>query len=143
MAHSAEPAPAPADVSLKEFESVWPVIVARIRDDLGPRRHALLKEAVPVAAAGGVVTLHLPSHLPFHLEQLRADEELQGAIGSIAADAIGGTITLAFDSAHVESTPEAPIERVPDKDRLLEEGEDETDPAALVVDILGGEIVSE
>lgn len=134
-----------AEVDLRTFESAWPQIVARVRDDLGPRRHAMLKEAVPAAAEAGVVTLNIPSHLPFHREQLEADLELQTAIISIAAESLGGTIQLAFGTAETTTRPAAPTqpERAPDKERLLEEGEDESDPAALVVDILGGEIISE
>lgn len=133
-----------AEIDLRSFETLWPQIVARIREELGPRRHALLKEAVPISAADGVVTMHLPDHLPFHLEQLQADEELQSAITAIAADSLGGSITLVFGaSTSSSSAPPADPERAPDKAQMLEEGEDETDPTALVVDILGGEIISE
>ena len=133
----------PEQLDLRTFETAWPQIVARIREELGPRRHALLKEAVPVSAEAGVVTLHLPDHLPFHLEQLQTDDELQAAITAIAADSIGGQINLAFGAATVAPTEAAEPERAPDKAQMLEEGEDETDPTALVVDILGGEIISE
>jgi hypothetical protein len=119
------------------------VIVARVRDELGPSRHALLKEAVPAEAESGLVTLHLPSHLPFHLDRLQADTELQRAIAAIAADSLGETINLAFASAAADAAPAATPERAPDKDTMSEEGDDETDAAALVVDILGGEIISE
>ncbi|NND04223.1 MAG: DNA polymerase III subunit gamma/tau [Acidimicrobiia bacterium] len=132
-----------ADVDLRSFETVWPQIVARVREELGPRRHALLKEAVPVSAEDGVVTLHLPDHLPFHLEQLQADQELQGSITSIAAGSLGGSITLAFGSSTAAPVAVKDPDRAPDKTQMLEEGDDETDPTALVVDILGGEIVSE
>lgn len=137
------PAAATADVDLRGFEAAWPVIVARIRDELGSRRYALIKEAIPAKVEDGVVTLDVPSHMPFHLDQLQADSELQTAISAFAADSLGGTITLAFGSAAAAPTA-APIpDRVPDKERMAEEGEDESDPAALVVDLLGGEIVSE
>lgn len=131
------------DLDLRSFETAWPQIVATIREELGPRRHALLKEAVPVSAAGGQVTLHLPDHLPFHLEQLQTDDELQAAVTAIAAATLGGDISLAFGSADMKEQPAPEPERAPDKSQMLEEGEDETDPTALVVDILGGEIVSE
>jgi DNA polymerase-3 subunit gamma/tau len=146
------PTPLPVDdgtparagtVDLRTFEAAWPVIVARVRDELGPSRHALLKEAVPAEAESGLVTLHLPSHLPFHLDRLQADTELQRAIAAIAADSLGETINLAFASAAADAAPAATPERAPDKDTMSEEGDDETDAAALVVDILGGEIISE
>ncbi|NND04351.1 MAG: DNA polymerase III subunit gamma/tau [Acidimicrobiia bacterium] len=141
-ASPSDPGPV-ADIDLRSFETVWPQIVARVREELGPRRHALLKEAVPVSAEDGVVTLHLPDHLPFHLEQLQADQELQGSITSIAADSLAGSITLAFGSSTAAPVAVTDPDRAPDKAQMLEEGEDETDPTALVVDILGGEIVSE
>jgi hypothetical protein len=140
---AAPPAAAAADIDLRHFESSWPVIVARVRDELGPRRHSLLKEAVPVAVENGVVTLHLPKHLPFHLEQLQADTRLHDAVSAIALESLGGTITLAFGSADAAPTSASVPERAPDKELMLDDGDDETDPAALVVDILGGEIVSE
>ncbi len=138
-----QPSAPAADIDLRSFETVWPQIVASIREELGPRRHAFVKEAVPVAAEGGVVTLHLPDHLPFHLEQLQADEELQSSITAIAADRLGGSITLAFGSTSAAPAAAPEPERVPDKAQMLEEGDGETDPTALVVDILGGEIISE
>jgi hypothetical protein len=130
-------------VDLPAFESAWPAIVARVRDELGPSRHALLKEAVPAAAQNGLVTLHLPSHLPFHLDRLQADTELQEALAAIAAGSLGARITLLFASADAAAEPVPAPDRAPDKDTMLEEGDDETDAAALVVDILGGEIISE
>jgi len=150
VASEEPPPPAPtapavaAEFTLREFESTWPVIVARVRDELGARRHALLKEAVPVSAESRVVTLHLPKHKHFHLEQLQADDQLHTFVAAMAGDSLGGSITLVFGSA--DEAPAAtppPPERAPDKEAMLEEGEDETDPAALVVDILGGEIISE
>jgi DNA polymerase-3 subunit gamma/tau len=141
---SADPV-AHSSLDLRTFESAWPVIVARVRDELGPSRHALLKEAVPAGAENGLVTLHLPSHLPFHLDRLQADTELQSALAAIATDSLGETITLAFASAAGggDAEPVPTPDRAPDKDTMSEEGDDETDAAALVVDILGGEIISE
>ncbi len=130
-------------VDLRAFEAVWPMVVARVRDDFGPRRHALFKVAVPVSAEDGVVTLHLPSQNFFHLEQLQADTELQAAAAAIAAESLGESITLVFASAADEAAPAPTPDRAPDKDTMSEEGDDETDAAALVVDILGGEIISE
>lgn len=132
-----------AVVDLRAFESAWPVIVARVRDELGPRRHALFREAIPVSAENGLVTLHLPSRYFFHLEQLRADTELQVAVAAIAAQSLGANVELEFAAADDEVAPAATPERAPDKETMAEEGDDETDAAALVVDILGGEIISE
>ena len=42
-------------LTLSEFERAWPAIMATIRQDVGPRRHALLREARPAAVESGVV----------------------------------------------------------------------------------------
>ena len=135
------------DLDIERFESVWPAIVARIREDAGPRRHALLKEARPKSVVGSTVVFELPSHLPFHLEQLRADRDLHLAVSAIARQVLGGDITLQFDvadDAADQPSPEAQESgAVPKVEDLLEEGADGTDATALVVDILGGEVVGE
>jgi hypothetical protein len=132
----------PADVSLAEFQAAWPVIVATIRTQFGARRHAFVKVAEPVAVEDGVAVLTLPAHQHFHLEQLNADRELLTALADIAADQLGGRITIEFRSGDGES-PEPEPERAPDKDRLLDDGSGPEDPADLIADMLGGEVVSE
>jgi DNA polymerase-3 subunit gamma/tau len=133
---------APADVSLAEFQAAWPVIVATIRTQFGARRHAFVKVAEPVAVEDGVAVLTLPAHQHFHLEQLNADRELLTALADIAADQLGGRITIEFRSGDGESVEPEP-ERAPDKDRLLDDGSGPEDPADLIADMLGGEVVSE
>jgi len=133
-----------ADVTLAEFRTAWPQIVARVRAELGARRHAFVKVAEPVAIENGVAVLTLPAHQHFHLEQLNADRELHSALADIATELLGGRITLEFRS---DDTPppsaEADTGRAPDKDRLVEEGSAPNDPADLIADMLGGEVVSE
>ncbi len=136
-----KPAGPAAEVSLGEFSAAWPAIVARIRDQFGARRHAFLKVAEPVAVENGVAVLALPTHQHFHLEQLNADTELQSALADIAAELLGGSIALEFRSGDGEERPSEP-ERAPDKERLTE-GAGPEDPADLIVDMLGGEVVSE
>ncbi len=132
----------PANVTLAEFQAAWPVIVATIRTQFGARRHAFVKVAEPVAVEDGVAVLTLPAHQHFHLEQLNADRELLTAIADIAADQLGGRIAIEFRSGDSESA-EAEPERAPDKDRLLDDGSGPEDPADLIADMLGGEVVSE
>ncbi|MDJ0961268.1 MAG: DNA polymerase III subunit gamma/tau [Acidimicrobiia bacterium] len=140
--------PEPEELDLRTVESAWPAVVARIRDQAGPRRHALLKEASPAGVDGRTVTFALPAHLPFHLEQLKADGELHQIVASTAAEVIGGAVDIRFVAADGDgdatgSTPPEPP-RAPDKDDLLEAGDDGAeDPASIVVDMLGGEVVSE
>jgi DNA polymerase-3 subunit gamma/tau len=141
---SAPPPAALTTLQLGEFETVWPALVARVRDAAGPVRHALVKVASPVAVEDGVVTLEIPAHMPFHLERLQEDHDLRAQMESIAADLLGGAVQLAFASGP-DAVPGVPGEppRAPDKDELLTEGDDIPDPTDMVVDLLGGEIVSE
>ncbi len=133
------------DLDIATFESAWPAIAARMRDISGPSKHALLKEAQPVAVNGGTVSFELPNHLPFHLEQLRADVSLHQMLQQAASEFLGGSITVEFRGADGAPPPVAPAEptRAPDKDDLVEEDEGAIDPTDLVVDILGGEVVQE
>lgn len=149
---AAEPEPEPEpelmiDLDLAGFEAVWPALVARIRDTAGPRRHALLRESTPVSVEDATVVLEVPAHLPFHLEQLKADHELTELVSSIAAELLGGSIAVAYRTGDNDGSPEdeEPV-RAPDKDSLAETNGEEPavdDPAAYVVEELGGEIVSE
>ena len=141
-----ELAPASA-LDLPGFEAVWPALVAQIRDRAGPRRHAWLKESMPIAVQDAKVTLEVPAHLPFHLEQLKADVELVAMVRSIAADMVGGSIDVSFvagadqgDPANDDPPP------IPDKDSLAEtngESADDDDPTSFIVEELGGEIISD
>ena len=133
------------ELDLEQFESAWPALVARVKEEVGPRRHAYLKEAIPVAVEEGRVVFEIPAHLDFHLEQLKADGELQQRMVAIAEDLLGGRIALEFRASDGEESPgdeQEPV-RAPDKDQLEEADESATDPTELVVDALGGEVVSE
>jgi DNA polymerase-3 subunit gamma/tau len=146
----AEPAPVLeplTDLDLAGFEAVWPALVAQIRDRAGPRRHAWLKESMPVAVNNGTVALEVPAHLPFHLEQLKADHELVTMVRTVAADLLGGSIEVAFRQGAADDSvaPDEPT-RAPDKELLAETNGDPSsndDPASLIVEELGGEIISE
>ena len=143
--HVAPPPELLVDLDLASFEAIWPALVARVRDEAGPRRHAWLKEATPVSAEAGKVVLEVPGHLTFHLEQLRADLELSEIVRSIATGLLDGGIDLTFvaGSGNGDAAIEEPT-RAPDKDDMAksDDGHDE-DPTALVVEALGGEVVSE
>jgi DNA polymerase-3 subunit gamma/tau len=136
-----------AGFDLHTFESAWPAVVARVRDHAGPRRHALLKEAAPAAVDGSTVTLRVPAHLPFHLEQLKADAELHGILATTAAELVGGPLTVRFVAGEDLGGPigveDPDPSRAPDKDQLVEAHDNADDPESLVVDLLGGEVVSD
>ena len=129
--------------TIKDFERIWPAVVATIRQDVGPRRHALLREAVPVLVERGTVTFEVASHMHFHLEQLKADDGLAAAMAAAAADQLGQPVRIAYRSA-VDTPADTEPERAPDKDELAEPDEaSEPDPTDTVLEILGGEVVSD
>lgn len=154
VAEAAEPEPGiettPAttptrQLTLADFSTAWPVIVARIRSDFGPRRHAFVKVAEPLSVDGSVAVLALPSHQHFHLEQLNADDHLLKALHSIAAELLGTEITLRFRSDQavtpVKAEEDEP-DRAPDQEQLGD-GPDREDPEDLIADMLGGTVVKE
>jgi len=133
----------PVEVTLAEFSAVWPVIVSRVRSDFGARRHAFVRVAEPRSVEGSVAVLTMPSHQHFHLEQLNADDELRTALESIAAELLGGVISLRFvsDEDPAPTAAEEPA-RAPDPGSL-DDGPEPEDPTDMVVDMLGGTIVED
>jgi len=140
------PVPAPdllSDLELSTFEATWPALVARVRDDAGPRRHALFKETTPSRVEAGVVTLTVPSHLPFHLEQLRHDEELRVLAERTGAELLGGAIAISYEAGDaVAVAPVVEPTKAPEASEMASEGA-AADPTDLMRDILGGEVVEE
>jgi DNA polymerase-3 subunit gamma/tau len=140
---ASEPEPAAGTtVSIEEFEKAWPAMMAEIRQDIGPRRQALLREASPVSVEGGAVVFEVAAHMHFHLEQLKTDTEIAEAIRIAATKHLGSPVRVSFRSA--DATPvvvESEPERAPDKDDLLEASPDALDPVAVVVDILDGKVI--
>jgi hypothetical protein len=119
--------------------------MATIRQDVGPRRHALLREANPAAFDDGIVYFEVAAHMHFHLEQLKADSGIEQAIVAAGLEQLGQPVRVTFRSADAPmTTPPEPVETVPDKDDLVaSEDNDAPDAAAVVLDILGGEIVAD
>ena len=141
------PLEAASNLTLSQFESAWPALVAGVRDDLGPRRQALFREASPGSVDGSTVTLHLPDHLSFHLEQLQSDELVREVVEARAAELLGGSIRIQFRSGIQtdggDSSSPNESEMLPDKHQLLEAPAVATDPDALVEGLLGGQMIEE
>lgn len=139
---------ADATLSMRAVENAWPALIGKVREAVGPRRYALLKEAAPGEADGNSLTLHVPSHLTFHLESLQEDQALREVVEMAASDLLGGRVQITYDTgpasseAVQESLPETPV-RAPDPSTLVGEAEGGVDPTKLVEDILGGEVVDE
>jgi DNA polymerase-3 subunit gamma/tau len=140
-------APGPAEeLTLSAFSAVWPVVVARVRSDLGARRHAFVRVAEPQSVDGSTAVLTLPSHQHFHLEQLNADDELLRTLEATTAELLGAKVALRFqsDDDTPTTTPAAaedPV-RAPDQDQL-DDGPERENPEDLIVDMLGGKVVEE
>ena len=137
-----------AALTMRAVESAWPALVGKVREAVGPRRYALLKEAAPGSADGNTLILHLPSHLTFHLESLKEDGALREVVEMAASDLLGGRVAVRYESGPEPGGPstQPPIPetpRAPDPGDLVDEAEGGVDPTKLVEDILGGEIVED
>jgi DNA polymerase-3 subunit gamma/tau len=115
--------PAPVEgLDLDAVDRIWPALVARVREDAGPRRHALFRESRPLAVDGSMITLGVGAHLPFHLEQLREDDHLVSVVIAVASELLNGSVTIAFQA---EGSPAEPVpapvvhEKAPNPDDLI------------------------
>ncbi len=140
----------PSDLDLGAVEAAWPALVARVREEAGPRRFALFRECRPAAVDGATVLLEVPANLPFHLAQLEEDRRLNEIVARVAAELLGGTVAVGYRTGDSEQAQpkgaagEAADEAAaPDKEQLAEAGEDAVDPTAIVLGELGGEVVSD
>jgi DNA polymerase-3 subunit gamma/tau len=144
---SAEPADTPREaettLTLASFSTAWPVIVARVRNDFGARRHAFVKVAEPLSVDGSVAVLTLPAHQHFHLEQLNADDELRSALDRIAAETLGTVVTLVFRSDEDTTPAEDEPDRAPDAEDLDDGPATHESPIDMIADILGGTVVED
>jgi DNA polymerase-3 subunit gamma/tau len=137
-------APAGGDLDLATVETVWPALVERVRRDAGPRRHALFRACRPAAVEGSVLVLEVPANLAFHLAQLEEDQGLAAKVSSIATELLGAEVAVAYRAGGGEGAEpglEPGPERVPDKDSLAEGDDAAFDPAAVVTEIFGGEVL--
>ncbi len=141
-------APPAEGLTLEGVETIWPALVARVRDDTGPRRHALFRETTPTAVKEpATIVLGVPAHLPFHLEQLKADLELQRVATESAVELLGGSVTFEFEAtADRQQAPDIADElpeKVPDKAHLAVAPEGGDDPTGLILEELGGSVVAD
>lgn len=136
----------PAVIDLSMVEAVWPALVERVRKEAGPRRHAIFRDCRPAAVEGNRVILEVPVNLKFHLAHLVEDRELSGIVSSIAGGLLGGQVVVAYRAGNGgEGSGEAPgaMDSVVDEGVPEEAGGQPADPAAVVTEILGGEVVSD
>ena len=148
----AAPAAAPSSsnavaVTLADVERSWPALMAQVRDELGLRREALLREARPGRVDGSTVYFYIASHLGFHLQQLQEDTRVASVIAEHARSLMGADLTVSFvaepDGARPVATESAADEPLPRKEDLVVAETANDDVVALVEDILGGEVIEE
>ncbi len=133
-------------IDLEAFKGIWPALSARVKDELGNRRHALFREARPGAIDGTVLVIHVPGHLGFHLEQMISDSQFAEAVSATASALLGQTVTARFEADNAVQTEQvadedAEDDEIIDKDRMAED--EPSDPLALLEDLLGGEVIDE
>ena len=139
--------------TMADLERIWPQLVAGVRDELGARREALFREAMPGGVEGSMLVLTVPGNMTFHLEQLIADEKLAAYVISRAGALLGGAVSVGFrvsEGAASGSAVEAAVkgvdaepEQIPDKDSLLEAPAEGTDPLSLLEDAFGATVVED
>jgi hypothetical protein len=137
---------------VEAVDAVWPQLVSRVREEAGPRRYALFRETRPVAVEGSTIVLGIGAHLPFHLAQLQEDDRLGGVVTRLATELLGGAVSIEYRAVNGDPEPAEPPEdgddddlpaETPDKDDLTASEEGAIDPAEMIVDMLGGEILDE
>jgi DNA polymerase III subunit gamma/tau len=135
----------PVDVDLTDIVDRWPVVVARVREEAGPRRFALFREAMPSRFEASTLVLGVPG--PFHRDQLTEDDVLRGVVTTVVSDVAGAAVTVTYESndesGSTAGDPDPPA-RAPTAVETIETDEGAIDPVKLVVDgIPGSEVISE
>ena len=143
LAVAASPLPPISGLTLEAVQTAWPAAVARIREEAGMRRFALFREARPVEVSGATVVLEVPENLPFHLAQLSEDDALNATAVRVLGEVLGGGVRLAYRGGAVPAAaaPHVDPRRAPDQDTLSDATAGGIDPAALMADLLDGEVV--
>jgi DNA polymerase-3 subunit gamma/tau len=131
----------PAVFDLGVVDEKWPAIVARIRDEAGPRRFAFFREARPAAVDGSTLVLEIPEQFKFHLDALSEDDRLNSIVISVLSDILGGSTRITYRSGQMQVEPAVDPVRAPDESDMDQSTAGAIDPMDLVVDLLGGEVV--
>ena len=136
----------PAVLELSLVESVWPALVERVRREAGPRRHAIFRDCRPAAVEGNKLILEVPVNLTFHLSHLVEDRSLNAIVSSIAGGLLGGEVVVAYRAGgggEVVGEGPAAMDAIVEEGAPEEAGGQPADPASVVTEILGGEVVSD
>ncbi|MCJ7726269.1 MAG: DNA polymerase III subunit gamma/tau [Acidimicrobiia bacterium] len=145
---AAPPAGPPPGMDLAAVDGVWPQLVSMVREEAGPRRYALFRETRPIGVEGAKLVLGIGAHLPFHLAQLQEDDRLTAVVTTAAGGLLGGKVTIEYRAVNGDTEASGDGEdeipaKTPEKDDLTDTGEGAIDPAEMILDMLGGEIVDD
>ncbi|UCG40159.1 MAG: DNA polymerase III subunit gamma/tau [Acidimicrobiia bacterium] len=141
-------APAGTPLSLQAVLAAWPQVFGRLREGLGPRRTALLRESTPAAVEGDTVELRV--RMSFHLEKLRSDAQVAEMVSKELGALLGGRPSIVFAPEDGSAAPTAQVaeveeealpEALPDKARMEEAPAQ--DPIALLEEAFGQGSVEE
>ena len=131
-----------------DLDRIWPQLMAGVREQLGYRRAALFRDAIPGGVEGFTLVFTVPA--VFHLEQLSTDAELKRYLAERAAGLLGGRFSVSFRAAdgsvpasHSETAEEPAPEPLPDKESLIEAPSATTDAFSLLEEKLGARVVEE
>lgn len=138
-----EPDPTPdvpaIDINDEQLQRIWPGLFGGLRDVLGARRWAFFREAVPAGVEGNTIVLEVAHE--FHLTFLTEDDAVASIVATKASDLFGSPVTVRFRSK--ERSGAAGVGENTDLNELEERPSVSTDPATLLADELGAEVVDE
>jgi hypothetical protein len=128
---------------MAQLQSIWPGLFGGLRDVLGARRWALFREVVPAGVDGSAIILQVP-HL-FHLENLQDDPAIAKVVATKAGDLLERPVAVRFISSDEGGGEKSESEMEVDisAEELLDGPGNDVDPAQLLADELGAELVDE
>lgn len=85
-------------VAIETIRTAWPSMLHEMREEVGMRSHALLREAVPDRVDGDAIVFIVPAHLTFHLERLRAEPQLGDRLTAAIGARLGVHPKVTFES---------------------------------------------
>ena len=96
------------------LDRIWPQLVARVADELGPYRVGVFREAVPGGIEGSTLVFEVSPDKTFLLEKLTGDAQLAPYVAELAGKLLGKSgLTVSFRLMGAEPTAADPEEGPP------------------------------
>ena len=132
-----------------DLDRIWPRLVAGVSNDMGKRRGALFRDAIPGGVEGSTLIFSFPAGHDFHLKEMSSDTELHRYLADLAGKLLGVGVTVSFRSADapvrggdpVTIAPASP--EPPPEETHLAEKPATTDPQTLLEETFGAWVVHE